>query len=276
MTSDMVEQALLNAEKAMELYRELVALAPCHLPTLASSLRNLGSILWDVGCQDAGVAACKAAVGIMWMVVKPETYFLPVLGEALEQLVVYLAEKGDVRGVSAAGAECAQVRREFAALPAEPEFLFETVADMVDLEDKAEGWAEADESHDTSEGLSVGAVESDNEADKYHDTSEPLMSVEPPALISEPSGHSSTSAPGPSTGTDAPVQANPTGDSTTVILNSSSTPAIQNPAAMDTVNSMFSKPLEVDMRLYLQSRLMDILWWVLLGILFAIAWRRVV
>ncbi|KAJ7348976.1 hypothetical protein DFH08DRAFT_625130, partial [Mycena albidolilacea] len=85
-TSGKAQPALLNAEKATELYRELVALAPRHLPTLASSLQNLGSIRWDVGRRDEAVAACEEAVGIMRKVSSPETYFLPALAEALEQL----------------------------------------------------------------------------------------------------------------------------------------------------------------------------------------------
>ncbi|KAJ7754904.1 hypothetical protein B0H14DRAFT_2290049, partial [Mycena olivaceomarginata] len=117
--SGMAGQALLNAEKATELYRELVALAPRHLPTLASSLQNLGSILWDVGRRDEAVATCEEAVGIMRKVSSPETYFLPALAEALEQLTGYLGEKGNVGGASAAAVECAEVRREFAVLPPE-------------------------------------------------------------------------------------------------------------------------------------------------------------
>ncbi|KAJ7891214.1 hypothetical protein B0H14DRAFT_2161703, partial [Mycena olivaceomarginata] len=112
--SGTAEQALLNAEKATGLYRELVALAPRHLPTLASSLRDLGSILWDVGRRDEAIAAFEEAVGIMWKLVNPETYFLPALAEALDQLAGYLTEKGDVRGAAAAAAECAQVQRVFA------------------------------------------------------------------------------------------------------------------------------------------------------------------
>ncbi|KAJ7802876.1 hypothetical protein B0H14DRAFT_2268326, partial [Mycena olivaceomarginata] len=117
--SGKAQPALLNAEKATELNRELITLAPRHLPTLASSLRNLGSILWDVGHQDRTIAACEEAVGIMRKVSSPETYFLPALAEALDQLAGYLAGKGDVRGAAAAAAECAQVRREFTALPPE-------------------------------------------------------------------------------------------------------------------------------------------------------------
>jgi hypothetical protein len=122
-------------------------------------------------------------------------------------------------------------------------------------------------------------VESDNEADKYHDTLEPPTSIEPLALISDLSNHLSTSTPGPATDIDTPVQANPAGDSATVMgLDGSSTLAVQNPTVTDTAKSILSQPLEVHVKLYLRSTLMDVVWWVILvlGISFAIAWRRVV
>jgi hypothetical protein len=126
-------------------------------------------------------------------------------------------------------------------------------------------------------------VESDDEVDKYHDASEALTSVEPLAFILESSSHSLTLTPGPSADIDAPVQANPCGisiaaeNSDIVVLNRSS--AIESVATTDTVKSILSKPLEVEVKLSMQSTLMDIVWWVLLlvlGISFAIVWRRVV
>ncbi|KAJ7891224.1 hypothetical protein B0H14DRAFT_3698301 [Mycena olivaceomarginata] len=223
-TSGKAQPALLNAEKATELYRELVTLAPRHLPTLASSLRNLGSILWDVGRRDEAVAACEEAVSIM------------------RKLASYLAGKGDVRGAAAAVDECAQVRREFTALPPEPEFLFEKVRQMMSITM-------------LQRGPSVEAVESDDEADKHHDAPEPPTSIEPLALISELSSRSSTSTPGPATEINAPVQANPAGDSATVMgLDGSSTLAVQNPTATDTARSILSQPLEVDVKLRCEAR----------------------
>ncbi|KAJ7815478.1 hypothetical protein B0H14DRAFT_3476107 [Mycena olivaceomarginata] len=227
-TSGTAEKALLNAEKATELYREAITLAPRLLPTLASSLRNLGSILWDVGRRDEAIAACEEVVGIMWQVASSETYLLPALAEALEQLAGYLREKGDVGGVSAAAAECTEVQREFAALPPGPEFLFEEVVDMVESDDKEEGWAEADEYHDASESPSANVVESDDKVDEYHTASEAPTSVEPLAFILESSSHSLTSAPGPSTEINASVQSKPGGisiaaeNSDIVVLNGSS------------------------------------------------------
>ncbi|KAJ7837074.1 hypothetical protein B0H14DRAFT_3141597 [Mycena olivaceomarginata] len=285
-TSGTAEQALLNAEKATELYREVITLVPRHLPTLASSLRNLGSILWDVGRRDEAIAACEEAAGIMRKLVNPETYFLPALAEALEQLADYLVKKGDIRGASATAAECSEVRREYAALPPEPEFLFEKVVDMVESDDEEEGWAEADEYHDSSEGPSIEEVESDDEVVEYHDASEAPTSIEPSTLILEPSGRSSTPTPGPSIGIDIPIRSKQCGISITaensavVVLNSSS--AVESLTTTDTVKGILTMPLEVDMRLnmrmHLRSTLMDVVWWVLLGTLFtiaAIAWRRV-
>ncbi|KAJ7754898.1 hypothetical protein B0H14DRAFT_3600182 [Mycena olivaceomarginata] len=262
-TSDKVGQALAHAEKATELFRELVALAPRHLPTLASSLQNLGSILQGVSRRDEAIAACEEAVGIMRKLVNPETYFLPALAEALDQLAGYLMENGNVVGASAAAAECAEVQREFAALPPEPEFLFEKVVDMVELDGEEEGWPEADEYHDASEGPSDDVVESDDEVDEYHEASEAPTSVEPPAFILEPSSCSSTSTPGPSTDIDTPVQAKPCGisiaaeNSDIVVLNGSS--AVESVATTDTVKSILSKPLEVEVKLSMRMRstLMD-------------------
>ncbi|KAJ6499864.1 hypothetical protein DFH09DRAFT_1203305 [Mycena vulgaris] len=51
-TSGQLDVALLNAEKAIELYRESVSLTPRLLPTLANSLQNLSSILWNAGRRD--------------------------------------------------------------------------------------------------------------------------------------------------------------------------------------------------------------------------------
>ncbi|KAJ6526996.1 hypothetical protein DFH09DRAFT_847377, partial [Mycena vulgaris] len=105
------EAALLNADRATELYRELVSLAPRYLPTLASSLQNLASILWNVGRRDECISACDEAVSIMRKVANSETYFLGAFGEALDQLAGYLAEKGDSDGASAATDESTEVRR---------------------------------------------------------------------------------------------------------------------------------------------------------------------
>jgi hypothetical protein len=121
-------------------------------------------------------------------------------------------------------------------------------------------------------------VESDDEADEYHDVSESPTNIEPSAIISEPSGRSSTATLDHSID-DAPIQSNPcgisiaAGDPDAVVLDGSTTRSVVLGLA---ATRILSKPLEVDVRLRLRSTLMDVLWWILLGISFAIAWRRVV
>jgi tetratricopeptide (TPR) repeat protein len=146
MTAGESNGAIVNAEKATELYRELVALAPRHLPTLASSLRNLASILWNVSHREEAITACKEAVGIMQKVVEIEVYFLPALANALDQLAGYLT--GDTEGASAVTTESTVVRKRFTSLPPQPDFLFEKIeleGDDEDVTDVKEEWETASE-----------------------------------------------------------------------------------------------------------------------------------
>ncbi|KAJ6488367.1 hypothetical protein DFH09DRAFT_1455660 [Mycena vulgaris] len=148
-TSGQLEAALLNAEKAIELYRESVSLTPRLLPTLASSLKNLASILWNAGRRDECISACDEAVSIMRNVADNETYFLGALGEALDQLARYLDEKGYTERATAATSESGGVRNKIALLPPEPEFLCSDV-EMDESEDEYEdeAWETAMESED--------------------------------------------------------------------------------------------------------------------------------
>ncbi|KAJ7140912.1 hypothetical protein C8R44DRAFT_866590 [Mycena epipterygia] len=77
---------LSKAEEATESYRELVSLAPRHLPSLARSLQNLASILWDVGRQDESITICQEAVEIARRISESDPYSLPSLPKSLEQL----------------------------------------------------------------------------------------------------------------------------------------------------------------------------------------------
>ncbi|KAK7001286.1 Tetratricopeptide repeat family, partial [Favolaschia claudopus] len=129
------ERALSNCEKAIELYRELVSLAPRHLPTLASSLQHIASILSGLGCQLEAMAASREAVQILRKVADSETYFLPTVADALDQLVTFLVETGDEDGARAATDEAVEARMKFASLPPGPEWLFEKVADSGDEEE---------------------------------------------------------------------------------------------------------------------------------------------
>ncbi|KAK6996998.1 Tetratricopeptide repeat family [Favolaschia claudopus] len=129
-TSGDKEQALPNCEKAIKLYRELVSQAPRHLPTLASSLQHIASILWDLGRQREAMAASKEAIQILRKVADSETYFLPIVADALYQLANFLVETGDRNGAGAATEEAAEARTKFAALPQGPEWLFEEVVEL--------------------------------------------------------------------------------------------------------------------------------------------------
>ncbi|KAJ6574274.1 hypothetical protein B0H19DRAFT_1341368 [Mycena capillaripes] len=121
-TSGQLEEALSNAEKATELYRELTTLVPRHLPNLASSLQNLASLFWNSDRRDESVVACTEAVGILRRVSHNEDYFLPNLAQGLERLGRYLSEKGDAGGATAAIGECAGVSRKIRPLPHQMSF----------------------------------------------------------------------------------------------------------------------------------------------------------
>ncbi|KAJ6594601.1 hypothetical protein B0H19DRAFT_65986 [Mycena capillaripes] len=268
-TSGDPDQALINAEKAIKLYRELVGLAPGHLPTLVTGLRNLASMLWKTGRRDEAITTCEEAASIMRKVGVLETYFLPTLAEALEQLGGYFTGKGDVDSASAATAESAEVRSKFVSLPPPPDFLFEKVEMMAESEDEdnedAEGgWetvSEDSEYHDTFESdavINVEEVISDAaRAMQIPDTSNKIMVATRETLISrvvtiEPvsvlhDGHKATN----------------TGISTKNLFT-----------------GILSTPLEVklnmSMSMHMHSTPMGILWWVLTGTLFAFVCSRLV
>jgi tetratricopeptide (TPR) repeat protein len=191
MTAGELNEAIVNAEKATELYRELVALTPRHLPTLASSLQNLALILWNVSHREEAIAACEEATGMMQKVVEIETYFLPVLADDLDQLAGYLTEKGDIVSASAMTIESTAVRRRFASLPLQPDFLFEKIEldgddeDGTDVKEEWETASEADVSID-GEVLPAAAITIISPINVLRP--EPVVSVE-----IQPTGNSKTS-----------------------------------------------------------------------------------
>jgi tetratricopeptide (TPR) repeat protein len=190
MTAGELKEAIANAEKATELYRELVALASRHLPTLASSLQNLASILWTVSHREEAITACKEAIGIMRKVAEIETYFLPALADALDQLVGYLTEKGDIIGASAMTIESTAVRRRFTSLPPQPDFLFEKIEleendeDDTDVKEEWETVSEADTLMDV-EILPAVATTIISPSD--------FLTPEPVSVENQPIGNSKTS-----------------------------------------------------------------------------------
>jgi tetratricopeptide (TPR) repeat protein len=174
-------KAIVNAEKATKLYRELVTLAPRHLPTLVSSLQNLALILQKAGSRKEAITACKEAIGIMRKVAEIETYFLPALADALDQLAGYLMQKGDIISASAMTTESTEVRRTYASLPPEPDFLFDKIElegddeDDTDVKEEWETASKADTLMD-EEILPAAATTIISPSDVL--TPEPVISVE--------------------------------------------------------------------------------------------------
>ncbi|KAJ7633462.1 hypothetical protein DFH06DRAFT_692635 [Mycena polygramma] len=247
-TAGDLDQALSTSEKATELYRELVSLAPRHLPTLANSLRNLASTLWKVDRREEAIAACEEAVSIMRDVVDPETYFLPTLTESLDQLASYLEEKGDVEGAFATTTECAEARRKFASLPPEPDVIFEKISE-VDSDEEDEKDAEECQEIAKVEGVYPDQSQGDEEI------------------------HGESNGPG-----DVAAVAD-----TVCVIPESPAPAVSgseskhttpDPLVVASAQSAFAEALRTPLEVRLRSTPMDILWWILIGVLFAVVFRR--
>jgi tetratricopeptide (TPR) repeat protein len=251
-TAGELNKAIVNAEKATELYRELVTLAPRHLPTLASSLQNLALILWNVGHRERAIVTCEEAVGIMQKVVEIEAYFLPALVNALDQLAGYFTKKGDIIGASAANTKSTEARRTYTSLPPRLDFLFEKIGKQSDNEDDEEegAWETASEGDDeyynvpmNTDMVISNATYSENLVSAYMDNT--LTSSF--AALEEPEGPATTD---------------------TALV------------AKGSLTEILSKPLEVRMSMNMSMSMrgtpMDILWWMLVGILLVAVWRRIV
>ncbi|KAJ7466972.1 hypothetical protein FB451DRAFT_1259716 [Mycena latifolia] len=232
-----IDESLLSAEKAADLYRGLVLLAPRHLPTLANSLQNLASILCKIGRVDESVSACEEAISILRQVTETETYFLPALAEALDQLAGYFAESGDTERASAVMSESTDVRRRIELLPTQTGLLFPDIDMDSEDEDEDNAWETATESED-----------------EYQDAPDAPTDMEVVILEATDNLPSITvsSAETPSEGSRKNAR------------------EPEGPTAMDTakpvhtsVTNMLSTPLEIRLR----STPVDILLWMLVGIL---------
>ncbi|KAJ7502524.1 hypothetical protein B0H11DRAFT_1988915, partial [Mycena galericulata] len=180
-TSGQLAEGVANAERAIELYRELVSLAPVHLPTLASSLQIFASLLWKKGRRDESIDACEESVDIIRKVSHSETHFLAALGRTLDQLVEYLLEKGDEERASAAASEASEIRAKIKLLPPQPESIF--------LKVEPESSEKNDKDEDEDEVCET-ATESDGEH-SGHLRAEVVVSEESPTSVEmkpEPSG----------------------------------------------------------------------------------------
>ncbi|KAF7357888.1 Tetratricopeptide repeat family [Mycena venus] len=231
-TLDKPEEALVNANKATELYRELVTLAPGHLPTLTSSLRNLASILSNIGRRAEALSTCVEAVHIMRMVVDREP-------------------KVTTGAAAAANEDAEDARGRFADLPPQPEFLFEQVEmewedEVVPQESKAdEGWETVSEGNES----------------EYHEALDTPTDVQEMFKVPEIEPEHSIV-----------TESLPTLKSRAAILELNTTDTAIS--AKGYLKDILSMPLEV--RLSLRSTPMDVLWWLLTGILFAVVWSRLV
>jgi hypothetical protein len=165
---------------------------------------------------------------MMRKVVEIETYFLPALADALDQLAGYLTEKGDIVGASAMTIESTAVRRRFTSLPPQPDFLFEKIeleGDDKDGTDMKEEWETALEAD-----ISVNAEVLPAAVDAFTSTS-----AAPSSQVAQKTDEKPDSA----------------GDTTTIQRATSS------------VADILYTPLEIRLR----STPMDILWWMLVGIM---------
>ncbi|KAJ7466967.1 hypothetical protein FB451DRAFT_1483903 [Mycena latifolia] len=254
-TTGQLVEAHANAEKAIELYRELVSLAPRHLPVLATSLRNLASILAmrRVSCIDepisayeeaASVSACEEAVSIMRKVAETETYFLRALGEALDQLAGYLLENRDTERAAAATSEAVEVRRKIDCLPPQPEFLFSEFE--MESEDEDDGWATATESEEYHDAAAIEEVVSE--------AGSATSAQELPLLMQA---------------IEAKVEGSNAASQAVVPSTDEMFPASQReePTVRDTAKKGVADLLSTPFEVKLSSTPMDLLWWILLGVL---------
>ncbi|KAJ7141020.1 hypothetical protein C8R44DRAFT_846924 [Mycena epipterygia] len=236
-TLGQLEEALENSKKATELFREWVLLVPVNLPSLAISLQNQASILWNICHQDEAISVCREAVTIMQQVAKSETYFLAELAAGLIQLALYLSDVGDNNGASAATSECEEVRKKIALLPPQPDFLFEEV-----VQEPEDETCEPEEILENTIFLALAE--------------------------SEVAGT-----------TDSTVS-----EAATVLISLDLTPTAQEPQAPvpeehtpETDNSAKGclADLLAEVKIKLNSTAMNALWWILLGVLFAVVWIRI-
>ncbi|KAJ6493825.1 hypothetical protein DFH09DRAFT_1206957 [Mycena vulgaris] len=182
-----------------------------------------------------------------------ETYFLAAFSEALDQLAEYFAEKGDSECATAAMSESTEVREKMALLPPEPEFLFEEIDIQSDSENEDEEDAEA---WDTPE------------LEEYYHATTDTKAVS--ASTTNFQGVEAQIQPRTSEDEDRIASPEPVPQARTPSVDDAATSPIAAKRSAETIKprhiriaDILSTPLEVR----LSSTLMDLLWWILLGIL---------
>jgi hypothetical protein len=186
----------------------------------------------------------------------------------LSELACFLAENGHVDAADAASAECAEAQRKFALLAPQPEFLFQEVVTEVesDVED-IEGSNEAREmaSEDDDEHLDASEP-----PEVVSEAARTLMLESPSVAAADEVIPDATVTPEP----EAPVIPDEGAITSAVVLEEGLTATDTAISFKTPFTDILNKPLEV--KLSLRSTPMDIVWWMVLGILVAIVWSRIV
>ncbi|KAJ7249351.1 hypothetical protein C8J57DRAFT_1475265 [Mycena rebaudengoi] len=246
------DEALANAEKAVEEYRESLSQAIRYTPSLANGLRNLASRFADIGRLDESITALKEAITLLRGVVDQLPHHLPALGDALEQLAGYLSMEGDSAGASAAASECAVIRIRVAHSPVSAEGEAEADSD-------SEFWdAEEGSGSSCEEMVSQGAAQTEGDHKFPQSGISPFQADDFP--LSPPEAQvadASFSVPEP--GTSQTTQQGVDG--------AQPPEALVPKTARDIVMDIGSKRLEVMVKIELGGGSIHIAWWILLGMM---------
>ncbi|KAJ7249280.1 hypothetical protein C8J57DRAFT_687782 [Mycena rebaudengoi] len=262
-TSGNLDEALVNAEKAVDEYRELVSLAIRHTPSLAGGLRNLASRFWDVDRRNESLTALKEAISLLREVADQQPHHFLSLANALEQLSEYLSVQGEVARSSTAAFECADIRERLARSPvsAEEEEEGDNDPQIWDAEEGSGSSCEGIISHGAA--LAIAAqTEGDHELPQsgispFQADGVPLS---PPEARVAYASFSVPSEPSTSATTQQRVAG---GQQPEEVV-----PKATKDISMDFDGKRDGKRVEVNLiKIELKNRPVDIIWWILLGIL---------
>ncbi|KAJ7141017.1 hypothetical protein C8R44DRAFT_974682 [Mycena epipterygia] len=172
----------------------------------------------------------------MWQVSESETYFLSDLAAGLIQLALYLLDVGDNDGASAATVECKEVQKKIGLLPPQPNFLFEEI-----VQEPEDETCEPEEILEDTVFLALAEIEiAGTTASTVSEAAMVLVSLDLTPTAQDP---------------QAPVP-------------EEHTPKTDNSAKGHLVD------LLAEVKIKPNSTPMDALWWILLGVLFAVVWIR--
>ncbi|KAJ7233996.1 hypothetical protein C8J57DRAFT_1575942 [Mycena rebaudengoi] len=245
--------ALVNAKKAVEDYRELVFLAIRHTPSLATSLQNLASRLWDVNRRDESIKALEEAISLLRGVADQLPHHFPTLADTLEQLGAYLSMEGDAAGASAAASECFDIRERFAhsAVSAEGESEADGDSEFWDAEEGSGSTCEEILSHDAAGAI---AAHTGSECEVRRGEIPPFEAEE---ILLSPSAGKAAGVPSmPEPEASSPAQEGGT---------------IKEQAEEIHVDKVSNVGTRFEMKIELKSSPLDVVWWILLAILGGLA-----